>query len=424
MTLSRRSFLAAAGGLGIVATATACGSNTGRGDATSNGSATGGPSLTQWYHEYGEDGVQAAVTKYAQAYPDAHVTVKWNPGEYEKLVGAALLTSTVPDVFEYANGPTLDMIKSGQVADLTDVIGSAKDSFNQAVLRRLTYNGKIYAIPQTVDMQLLYYRKSVLNKAGVNPPTTFAELVAAAEKVKTNKMGGFFAGNQGGLDVLATLLIWASGLEQLNSNKTDIGFADQRFYDALGAYREFYKSDALLKQASADWSKASAFTNEECAMQWGGLWSLPDVQQAFGDDFGVVAFPAIGSAGRTAVPFGAFSACVAAKGPSVDAAKKFVKWLWVDQEDKQLEFSDAFGTHIPAKPALAAKATKTGSGAGADAATMVSDHGFATDILWTQAMGDAYSTALNNIIVKGADPKSEIEAVSEKARAELKRVNG
>ena len=44
------------------------------------------PQLSQWYHEYGEDGVEDAVKRYAAAYPDATVTVKWNPGDYEKLV--------------------------------------------------------------------------------------------------------------------------------------------------------------------------------------------------------------------------------------------------------------------------------------------------------------------------------------------------
>ena len=141
-------------------------------------------------------------------------------------------------------------------------------------------------------------------------------------------------------------------------------------------------------------------------MQWTGLWALPKVKAALGDDFGVAAFPAIGSAGKPAVAAGAYGACVAAKGTDPDAAKAFVKWLWVDQEDDQVEFSTAFGTHIPAKPALAAKATPLASGAGAAAAKLVADNGHVPDIRWTTAIGTAYSSALTNIIVKGADPKT------------------
>jgi multiple sugar transport system substrate-binding protein len=151
---------------------------------------------------------------------------------------------------------------------------------------------------------------------------------------------------------------------------------------------------------------------------------LPEVQEAFDDDFGVVPFPAIGTSGRQAVPFGAFSSCVSAKGPNPDAAKAYVKWLWVDQEDFQVDFSDAYGTHIPAKPALASRATKLATGAGADAARFVTEFGHAPNLLWTSAIMQAYTGALTRIVTKGADPQKEIAAVASKATAELKRVNG
>ena len=60
----------------------------------------------------------------------------------------------------------------------------------------------------------------------VKPPSTFAELVAAAKAVKTKDMGGFFAGNDGGLGVLSNMLIWASGNEQLNPERTAAGFVN------------------------------------------------------------------------------------------------------------------------------------------------------------------------------------------------------
>src|SRR3954454_4485932 len=186
MAIPRRRFLSLTGGLAAAAAGlSACGSNTGRPEAGSSTSASGGGSagrveLSQWYHEYGENGVEEAVTRYAAGYDRAKVTVKWNPGEYEKLVAAALLTATVPDVFEYGNGPTLDMIKAGQVVDLTELIGDAKSQFSAPVLAAMTWEDKIYSIPQTTDMQMLYYRKSVLEKAGVQPPTTMVALTDAA----------------------------------------------------------------------------------------------------------------------------------------------------------------------------------------------------------------------------------------------------
>ena len=181
MNLNRRHLFAAAGGLAAAATLAACGSNDGGLGGSSNPSSNGsGATLTQWYHEYGEPGVKEAVEKYAAAYDKAKVTAVWNPGEYAKKLGSALLTNDVPDVFESEQGASLDMIKQGQVADLTDIVKPVESQFSPAVMKRFKFDDKYYAIPQVIDMQLLYYRKSVLEKAGVQPPKTFAELVDAA----------------------------------------------------------------------------------------------------------------------------------------------------------------------------------------------------------------------------------------------------
>ena len=210
MNLTRRSVLGF-GGLAAAAALSACGSNTGLGGKESSG---GGPTLTQWYHQYGEEGVKEAVERYAAEYTAAKVDVKWNPGDYGSILAAQLLTNDVPDVFEVEQGGSLDMIRSGQLEDLTEIIAPVRDDFNEAVIKRFTFDGKIHGIPQTIDMQLLYYRPSLLQAAGVAAPATFDDLVKAANAVATSDMGGFFAGNKGGVDVLGPLLIWASGHDQ------------------------------------------------------------------------------------------------------------------------------------------------------------------------------------------------------------------
>lgn len=124
------------------------------------------------------------------------------------------------------------------------------------------------------------------------------------------------------------------------------------------------------------------------------------------------------------VPFGAFGACVAAKGKNVQAAKDFVKWLWIDQEDKQVDFSNAYGTHVPAKVALVSKADKLADGAGADAAKYVAENGFTNDIMWSGALGDAFNAAVSNVIKNDADPKAEFAGFAEKAKTELAKLKG
>lgn len=429
MTLSRRHILALGGGLASAGLLTACGANTGRTDvptATPSSTAASGPrpQLAQWYHKYGEEGVEDAVKAWAAEYPDADVNVTWTLADYEKALAAALLTPTAPDVFEYGNGPTLDMIRAGQVADLTDLLGDARADFAAPVLQRMTHEGAVWAIPQTIDMQLLYYRPSLLSDAGVQPPRTLEELVDAAKALATNDRGGFFAGNDGGLGVLGSLLVWSSGLEQFNDDRTEVGWNDEAMFATALAYRDLFASDALVKAASDDWYSVSALVNGETAMQWGGLWDLPKVTEAFGDDVGVLPFPAAGASGRQAVPFGAFSACVHARSEQVDAAKAFVKWLWVDSTEKQVEFSNAFGTHIPARTSLFGRADKVATGPGADAARFVNELGHTNDLFWSSAISDAFSGALSSVVKGGGDPAKEFGAAATKAQAELTRLKG
>ncbi|MFC9690815.1 ABC transporter substrate-binding protein [Kribbella sp. NPDC056951] len=419
---SRRQVLGLGGGLAAVAVA-GCGSNSGR--PNSGGGDGSKATLSQWYHQYGEAGTQQAVERYAKEYPDATVTVQWSPGDYDKKVATTLLTEQGPDVFEYGNGPTIDMIKAGQVVDLSDVPGEAAADFTPSLIKRMTYQGKLYAIPQVADMQLLVYRKSLLSAAGVQPPQTVDELIDAAKKLTTDKVKGLFVGNDGGVGVLGGPALWSAGLDYLTDDGK-FGFDDPLAAESLKKLRELFTSKALLLGAPADWSDPSAFTQGLTAMQLTGLWTLPAIEKAFKDDYGVLPWPKLNATtGAPSVPVGAYGSCVSSKSKNVEAAKKFVKWLWVDQTDKQLDFAQAYGFHIPARKSLVEKAEKLKSGPAAEAAKFVNENGHAqTPILWSPKSGTAYSDALNRIIRSGSDPATEIKAVKSVVDAELKRIAG
>ena len=53
-----------------------------------------------------------------------------------------------------------------------------------ATVDTATYFQKLYAMPSTSDGGLLYYRKDLLDKYSLQPPTTFDEMKAACDKIK------------------------------------------------------------------------------------------------------------------------------------------------------------------------------------------------------------------------------------------------
>ncbi|WP_030604791.1 ABC transporter substrate-binding protein [Streptomyces achromogenes] len=413
MTISRRTLLAAgaAAGAGLL---TACGSNTGRGDGGS------GPRLSQWYHQYGEPGTERAVQRYAAAFREADVSVQWRPGNYDQQTAAALLTDSGPDVFE-VNGPTLDQIRGGQVLDLTDLLAGVKDDFNPAVLAPKTHEGRVYGIPQVVDTQVLYYRKSLLRDAGVEPPTTLDALVDAARALTDRKTKGLFLGNDGGAGVLGGTPLYAAGFP-LVTDDGRVGFDDPGAARTLGKVHRLYADESLLLGAPADWSDPSAFLQGLTAMQWSGLWALPQIKRELGDDFGVLPFPADGDRGRPAVPVGAYGAAVSARTRHKDLAKAYVKWLWVERTDYQQDFALSYGFHIPARRSLAAEAAPLREGPAADIVRFTTDHGYAQPLLWTPAGQTAYQDALSRIIKGGADPERELRGAVRKVAEEIARV--
>lgn len=413
--IDRRRLLAAGGGVALAAGLTAaCGSNTGRGGGGS------GPAISQWYHQYGEPGTQQAVKRYAAAYKKANVAVQWRPGDYDRQTAAALLTDSGPDVFE-VNGPLLDQIQGGQVVDLTAEVEPVKDDFHQAVLAPKIWQDKIWGIPQVVDMQLLYYRKSLLKKAGVRPPQTLDELVDGAKKLSGKKTKGLFLGNDGGVGVLGGTPLFATGLSLIGPDGK-VGFDDPAAARTLGKIRQLYADKSLLLGAPTDWSDPAAFIQGLTAMQWSGLWALPQIKKALGDDFGVLPFPKDGSGGKPSVPVGAYGSAVSARSKRKAEAKAFTKWLWVDRTDYQQDFALSYGFHIPARISLAKKAQQLQSGPAADAVRLSTDHGYAEPLLWTTADRTAYQDALSRIIKDGASPESELKAVVRKVNAELQRV--
>ncbi|WP_371407710.1 sugar ABC transporter substrate-binding protein [Kribbella sp. NBC_00662] len=419
--ISRRRMLGFGAGLAAMAVA-GCGSNSGR---PSSGGSGDKPTLQQWYHQYGEAGTQQAVEKYAKAYPDATVTIQWSPGDYEKKASTALLTNQGPDTFEYPNGPTIDMIKGNQVVDLGDILGDAKDDFNAALVGRMSYQGKLYAIPQVIDMQLMVYRKSMLSAAGVQPPRTVDELLAAAKKLTNDKVKGLFVGNDGGVGVLGGPALWSAGLDYLTADN-QFGFDDPLAAESLSKLRELWTSKVLLLGAPTDWSDPAAFTQGLTAMQFTGLWTLPVIEKALPGDYGVLPWPKLNATtGEASVPVGAYGACVNAKSKNIDAAKKYIKWLWVDQTDDQLDFAQSYGFHVPARKSLAGKADKLKSGPAADAVKLLNENGRPQNpMLWSPKASTAYSDALNRIIRSGADPATEIKKVKTVTEAELKRIAG
>ena len=423
---TRRTFLSLLGALGAGGALAACGGDSGGLD-NGGGSGGGTPTLRQWYHLYGESGTEQAVKRYAEGYGKATVEVQWTPGDYNSKLASGLLSDSGPDVFEYGEF-NVDMVRSGQVVPLDDIVGPVRDDYTDVDITATSLDGSIYGVKIVDDTGFIYYRKSLLAAAGVQPPTTMDELIDASRALDRGGVKGLFIGNDAGVTpafgggALLDPVLWMAGTANLTPDNK-VGFTTPEAKDAFRKLRELSESGSLLLGAPTDYWDPSAFTQELTAMQWCGLWAMPKIQEALGDDFGIVPWPALSATvGKPSTFLGGWTSMVSAKARDIDMAKDFTKWLWIDNAEAQEDFNLNYGFHIPPRKSLAAGAQKLQEGVAAEALRIFNESAVARNPMWTPKMKSAFADAATAIVRGGGDIDAELGKAQQAVEAELARL--
>jgi xylobiose transport system substrate-binding protein len=112
------------------------------------------------------------------------------PGaDYQQKLQTVINTPQAPDVFyNWGSGSIQPFVKADLLLPLDDMIKrdpGLKSNFLPSVFNTATVDGKAYGIPMRgTQPVLLFSNKKVLADAGVQPPKTWDELLAATEKLK------------------------------------------------------------------------------------------------------------------------------------------------------------------------------------------------------------------------------------------------
>jgi multiple sugar transport system substrate-binding protein len=420
--INRRRFLQAVGAAGALTIS---------GDllAACGGTSLGGSNqitLQQWYHEYGEAGTQQAVLRYAADYTKStliNIKISWIPGAYADKLSTVLLSNNPPDVFEHYTFND-NWVKQGLLEPLDDLYTPAtKSDFNPVNLASFTVDGKIYGVKMFDDTEFFYYRKSLLSQAGIDPTTltSWDALLEAGKKLTTSKTKGLFLGNDGGI-ALYQLAVYSTGGDLVANNQ--IAFNTPEVVAAFEKMREVATSSTTLTGAPTDWLDPSAFINGLTAIQWCGIWALPAVIKALGDDFGIIPWPAFGTSGKPTVPWGGFAEMVCAKSKHIAESKALVKSLWIDNTAVQQDFCLSYGFHVPSRESVAAKATKLQSGPAAEAVRLLNSYGRTNPPLFSNTMNTALNDAVSNIVKSNADAASEVAKAAQTCSTQLQQLLG
>ncbi len=125
-----------------------------------------------------------AVVAGAEACAGDSVEVTKNHTEDHRNIQVAALTA---DPAEYtsavvANGSIVPLMNEGLLRPLDDLVAKHGGSLQKHQL--VTIDGKVMAIAFMANAQHLFVRTDILEQAGVETPTTYEEVVAAAEAIR------------------------------------------------------------------------------------------------------------------------------------------------------------------------------------------------------------------------------------------------
>jgi len=219
-----------------------------------------------------------------------------SPNAFYDRLTSAVGSGTAPDVAVVDSVWVAGLARSGFLYALEDL--TAQDnhySFTQdlypAMVGANSFNGKLYALPCTVDASLLWYRKDWFVQEGLIPPRDWNDLVEVArhflqphvrERYGLTFPLGFPAGLSGGEATVYTLLpfVWSAGADVCDCGRVVLDHPGTR--RALAFLRDLRSVDGLVDPEAISYGPDTVpqlFARGKLAMALGGSYEAANLRE-------------------------------------------------------------------------------------------------------------------------------------------------
>ncbi|WP_432488240.1 extracellular solute-binding protein [Kineococcus sp. SYSU DK018] len=367
--LTRRSLLhggLAAGGLGLAATTSGCGTPFAAGVA---GTQLAPGTVTFWNLFGGGDGarLQLMLEEYERQHggPSSlqSATFAWGNPYYTK-VSLATLGDKPPDVAVAHATRATNLARAGLLSEITDevlaLVDLSPDDFTPKVWEAVQVEGRAYAIPLDTHPFVLFYNKGVCREAGLLDAddqlvtiegTEQWEAALTAAKEVTGAYGASVA------TVSETATPWrffqtlysqrTGSTPFLAEGGTELTFNEELVADTLAYLRSLTESGLMPETTDYAGSQTLMFTGQS-AFYLQGEWEITTAQSVDGLEFGMVPVPQLFDQPACQADSHAFILPTMERSPDqLQRAMGFVKSML----DQSLAW--AKGGHVPAYlPAL------------------------------------------------------------------------
>lgn len=299
----------------------------------------------------GETQINAMVTLYNESQDQVTVTYVPTQDLITRFLTAAT-SGDAPDVIIWDRWRTSLYGPRGVLLPINDFMaadGLTPEMFFTEAVRELSVGDQIYGLPLTVDARALFYNSDLLEAAGIEPPTTWEELRAAAAALTQRsedgvlEVSGFTVSDVG----LFNMYLQQAGGSILTEDNTQTNFNNEAGLAVLKFWDELVNVDKVYEQGfeAGLGEGQDAFVTGRVAMQYNGPWML-NFYKSYGDqlNFGVVPPPA-GPNGDQGSVMGGFGLAIPASTDKAEAAWDFVSW-WLAQPENAVEWAKV-SSNIP-----------------------------------------------------------------------------
>ncbi|WZL80402.1 sugar ABC transporter substrate-binding protein [Vallitaleaceae bacterium 9-2] len=138
------------------------------------------------------DVIQKAADEFMQQNPKVNIIIEtYSWGDFYTKWTTGLASGNIPDISTALPGHVVEMIDAEALMPLNDVVDAiGRNKFAEATLGEGTLDGNNYSVPLYSHAQVMWYRKDLLDEAGIEVPTTWDEFYEAAVKLTTDDVYG------------------------------------------------------------------------------------------------------------------------------------------------------------------------------------------------------------------------------------------
>jgi len=228
--------------------------------------------------------VEQINAEFKKANPGVEIVTESYPDQpYQQKIKIYATAKQLPDVFKYWSFSTLlkPLVDGGFVMPLNKA-DFAKFGYVPGSLESNMYGGKLYGIPVSADMWVIYYNKKLFKDAGVSAiPTTIEDLEALAPKFKAQ---GIIPMVTDGKDAWPLSLTYDVFIERVNGDfsrpqaalERKAKFTDPDFVEGARQYLKFVQSGLFQEDLMVSDYGASRnlFGQGRAAMYLMGSWEM------------------------------------------------------------------------------------------------------------------------------------------------------